>query len=176
MLAVDPAHRFDSFQVLEEVNRILGRQRDPQLMNVGNELRAKRCEDFGIDSNAASATTYSKPALRLNETAAHAPTQPLSQSLLGNFDELLSVTGCPHGKPDCPVSESNATPTSMENSDWADFDSAFGKPSIVSASTTVSTESPNAFSSDCANCAPSHTPHRARSSIEASMQQNAGVE
>ncbi|KAI0567302.1 Serine/threonine protein kinase [Gracilaria domingensis] len=163
MLVVDPAHRYDSFQVLEEVNLMLGRENDPQLMSVGSELRARRCVDFGIDSNATNAADCSNAALPLIDSAASAPSQPLSQSLLGDFDDLF-VSENTHGKAACSVSESEAKPSSVSNQSWADFESAFEKPSTESTSNNVLTSSSSTLSSEWTKSTPSNMPHRAHSS------------
>ncbi|CAN8062831.1 unnamed protein product [Agarophyton chilense] len=154
MLVVDPAHRYDSFQVLEHLHRILGRQTDPQVISVGNELRRRRFDDFGIDATSraavesGSAVSHSK---ELEESDSCGPVQPVSQSLIGDLDELLSVS-------ERPTSDTKSVNDKGINSGWADFGAAFTKPATDRVSKMASTASSNFFLPELAMSTSSQKP------------------
>ncbi|PXF42357.1 putative serine/threonine-protein kinase [Gracilariopsis chorda] len=131
MLVVNPAHRYDSFQVLEEVRRLQNRPMDQKLRQIGLQLREKRRNDFGHISASSACNPF-------NPTHSTALTSAQSQpsNLLLDFDHSLSLSEQPRRDADATPTESdfNRSSSMSGNNGWADFDSAFGNVSKAPAS------------------------------------------
>lgn len=124
MLNVNPAQRYDSFQVLEEVCRLQNRPMPKQLSQIGLQLREKRRIDFGHVSPSASHHS-SNPALPTTRLDA----QPRPSKLLLDFDPVSPPSEHSHRDAVTTPLRSDVkgkSPMGGENNGWADFDSAFG--------------------------------------------------